>query len=639
MTLTSISKFFVLTFIYLSSCLVLLTPCYIFAQNSNINEVSPSSDFQKALEKVDLITSSDPKAALEQLTELSYRIAGQPLAEQMYYYKLLAEVHASNFQFESSLASAERGIELADKLKRPNILIAQLFNFRGFAHESLGDYSSAVKDYKHALGVAQSLNANKSIANSLINLGALYYLTDKFEQSLVMLNEALKITDQLDDEMRGYVNNELGNLYVKLNQNEQAQYYFQRSYDYYLLAEQKLSASNSLYNLSISLIRQEQYDLAVKRLHQVVAEAEEIEAYSLIFYAYLAISSVYEQKEDDNPEAAYEYLLKAEPYLTHLDHYQNPIRLAIDKAYILIKLERYQHALGVVTELERLLAKTQKEFVVNFQFDALRLKAKINFALENYQQAYLANRAYNDLYQSYSDKLNSSAIAELRLKYETQQVDLTNEILQSKKLLQETLLANTEQQASNSRYYLLLILIAVSLLAWLLVKLVYSHKTLLKINQTDILTGVPNRNFILKLAEQAYLYAQQNQQDLTLLVIDVDDFKAVSEELGHRAADKLLKTLAKQLKSSLRQADSFGRYGNEEFLAVLPKTSGQQAGDVVKRLQQDLLALGRRTVSIGVVSYSSVERQPKLEFNQLLKLADERLFEAKRAGKSGVCYE
>jgi diguanylate cyclase (GGDEF)-like protein len=159
----------------------------------------------------------------------------------------------------------------------------------------------------------------------------------------------------------------------------------------------------------------------------------------------------------------------------------------------------------------------------------------------------------------------------------------------------------------------------------------------------DPLTGLFNRRQLETLAGEAIAVARRYRRPLSCLMIDLDRFKQVNDRLGHAAGDEVLCEAAKRFSQVSRGADVLGRYGGEEFLAVLPQVDLAAAGAAAERLRQALegcavsLESGVRvaiTGSFGVSSQCELSTHPTADL--LVSLADRRLYEAKAAGRNCV---
>lgn len=158
----------------------------------------------------------------------------------------------------------------------------------------------------------------------------------------------------------------------------------------------------------------------------------------------------------------------------------------------------------------------------------------------------------------------------------------------------------------------------------------------------DPLTDIPNRQFVERSLREAIRDASASQQPLTVVFLDLDDFKAVNDALGHGAGDQVLRAVAQRLRGAVRGGDLVGRIGGDEFVAVCADADASVACAIAERIR--LLALETVptaaaeigiSVSVGVAVYDpSVDAAPSAD--QLLNRADDAMYAAKRAGKNRV---
>jgi diguanylate cyclase (GGDEF)-like protein len=156
------------------------------------------------------------------------------------------------------------------------------------------------------------------------------------------------------------------------------------------------------------------------------------------------------------------------------------------------------------------------------------------------------------------------------------------------------------------------------------------------------LTGLFNKAYILQRLEEEFYRAKRYHHELSLLMIDLDNFKALNDRYGHTAGDRLLRYFSQLISETVRPSDIAARYGGEEFLILLPETGGKEAGALAERLRlrislhpfrldsrkEDILF----TISIGVASYPEFGQG----IEELIALADEALYQAKKDGKNKV---
>jgi diguanylate cyclase (GGDEF)-like protein len=155
--------------------------------------------------------------------------------------------------------------------------------------------------------------------------------------------------------------------------------------------------------------------------------------------------------------------------------------------------------------------------------------------------------------------------------------------------------------------------------------------------RSDFLTGLANRReFFARLAAEQ-MRASRYRHAFSLVVFDVDDFKAVNDSRGHDAGDVLLRIIAATLGTSLRGSDTAARLGGDEFAVLLPETDAQAAQTVVQNLRAQLaeaMARGGYAVGFSVGVVTSVDGTASPE--TLMKRADQLAYAVKRSGKGST---
>ncbi|MBW1919739.1 MAG: diguanylate cyclase [Deltaproteobacteria bacterium] len=154
---------------------------------------------------------------------------------------------------------------------------------------------------------------------------------------------------------------------------------------------------------------------------------------------------------------------------------------------------------------------------------------------------------------------------------------------------------------------------------------------------TDGLTGVYNHKGFISLVQRELQRAKRYDKPLSLVMIDVDNFKAINDSLGHQAGDRVLQEVACCLKSSLRKTDLVARYGGDEFAILLPETETEKAEVLMKRvlhaLKNHTFLWGEEKIVVGI-SYgisSTSDFDEKKNAQELIRKADCSLYYAKRS--------
>lgn len=163
------------------------------------------------------------------------------------------------------------------------------------------------------------------------------------------------------------------------------------------------------------------------------------------------------------------------------------------------------------------------------------------------------------------------------------------------------------------------------------------NKILLELIETDSLTDVYNRKALYEKLEAEIKYSNENKTNLTILMIDVDDFKSINDTHGHLVGDNILKKIATVIKDSIRDTDIVGRFGGEEFLVLLPNTTQEKCHTIAERIRENIEKLklpsqNSVTISGGVKEYNHET------IDSVIDKADKMMYEAKKHGKNKINY-
>jgi len=166
------------------------------------------------------------------------------------------------------------------------------------------------------------------------------------------------------------------------------------------------------------------------------------------------------------------------------------------------------------------------------------------------------------------------------------------------------------------------------------------HQTLAKLSVTDSLTKLANRRYFENQLDREIKRLSRSSEGLSMLVIDIDDFKKLNDSFGHAAGDEFLRQIAKILTEGVRATDLVARYGGEEFVVVATGTALEGAEILGEKLclavaeasfiVDETMRPRRATISVGVAEYSGSQ-------TDLFNSADAALYEAKAQGKNCVC--
>lgn len=166
------------------------------------------------------------------------------------------------------------------------------------------------------------------------------------------------------------------------------------------------------------------------------------------------------------------------------------------------------------------------------------------------------------------------------------------------------------------------------------------HEEIYRMTIVDGLTQIHNKRYLFESLEREIIRARRHDRPLSVLMFDIDYFKRINDHYGHLAGDHVLRELAETVQSRIRRDEVFARYGGEEFVIVLPETTMDGATSLAESVrarvaEHKFVFQGERipvTISVGCAVIGETDTA-----TSLIQRADEKLYEAKRAGRNRVC--
>lgn len=619
------------------------------SQTSVQHSTDNLAEFDNTVLDIEILMESNTILALSRLSQYESSLKNLSLIQQVNYYRLLADIYLLQTQYYLAEKAASNGLELTLGLSSPSLFISKLLYSRGFAFESIGNIKAATKDYENGLGLSKSLHDKVLVAKGLINLGAIYYLTDQYKNSLRVLNDAYNIAKQTDnDELKGSVNSELGILYSYLNRSDQSMVYYQQSYQFYKSANKKIPSLEALLNIGTNYFKRKDYQQAIATYKVIVEGADGSSGQNEIMYtAYAGLSLANLKKKQPNLEASYQYLLLSKQYMKTIEQYNVELTYYSDEASVLFELERFTDALISIDKIEKILSsrKSLSFIQTQKQISIANLKSKAYFKLGNYERAYNTQKIRLSLIKNLRKKEQISSIAEVRLALEVKQADLHTQLLENDQILQEVALLEAEKKQQQQKYYLLYITVVALIFTWLLIKLIQDQRRLHNILNIDMLTGIANSRKTLRRGKSLFNKAKAQQSALSILIIDIDHFKMVNDKFGRDVGDVTLRKVVQLCAELLRKTDFFGRIGGEEFMVLLPNTSHDEALIIAERFRLSIKQYSwnkERTndmeisVSLGISCSADFLEDELSGIETLINKANSLLYQEKNKSKNKV---
>ncbi|RDH83828.1 MAG: hypothetical protein DIZ80_06745 [endosymbiont of Galathealinum brachiosum] len=246
------------------------------------------------------------------------------------------------------------------------------------------------------------------------------------------------------------------------------------------------------------------------------------------------------------------------------------------------------------------------------------------------------------------------SILEKRIHLQDKIVESIEQIIHAQKIESQNIINNIKHEYRNTKNTIYLIYLAsfllVVVISYLVLRktqkledrLIKANKNLEQLATKDSLTGLYNRRQFNHEIESDWLHCSRGNTPLSVIMIDVDNFKQYNDAFGHVRGDNVLRKIGMKLgKVVQRETDIVARYGGEEFVAVLPSTSQEYAAEIAYKILQSVRDLNIKHVSENEIVTVSIGLATKIpnhntEYMSIVESADEALYQAKEMGRNQI---
>ncbi len=457
----------------------------------------------------------------------------------------------------------------------------------------------------------------------------------KYDESLDLLKLALDYSYESNDPFQvAETYNLFGIIYSELNDESSANEYYKKAVDIVEL-HPGLSRNTYLYtNLADSYRVLKNFDDAsffLDKSEQLAKEDEDVAG--LAFSYQMRSRLLVDQKDYAN---ALNYLKQAQEIADKIGEKLFNYEIHSELAYLYLMLDQLDKA---EEHLEIAAANDSKQNDSD-KFYMEGIRSSILYEKGLYKEAY---DKLEESYENYRTQFNDDLVRVSNLSRE--QLDQAQLNFDNKLLAKENELTAKNMKESERFNLLLWVLIGLLLLsAIILIVYMYRYRQLAIRNRhlayTDNLTRLPNRRHIFLQIEEYHKKSQHSSFSYSVIIFDIDHFKAINDRFGHHIGDKVIKATKDICESILSASDSVGRIGGEEFLILLPKTNETEAYSVADKIREqfenydfDNLAEGLKvTASFGVAEVHTNDQNVDVLINR----ADRLMYEAKNTGRNRV---
>jgi len=599
--------------------------------------------------------SQQPWLTYQKLQNQSSRYENMTVDYKLWW--LLRSAQTENRLFLSD--QFHQTVNLAISLLKPSTsveLVSQLHYLSGIASYQQGKYHQAQALFQQAITLAEK---HQLIYVEVLAKQELAYtrsLVDLYELSLHELQQAyLKAFSLSDDYLIAKINETYGAVYGYMDDFETSIEYYQKALVSYQHLGYLYDIAEATNGIAATYRHWKKYDLAIEyyyRYEQAIAFSPDNTHGK--FYALYGRGMSQAEKGD-----CIDAIITINEAITLIGFIDYKAELYKRKAQCLLTQNRLAEVEEALTRANDIFLTLPELMETRWQIEIIKLQAELAQARGDSHKAYLLLKDFSQKERALLKKKSSDKLLRVRgaLEHERQNMELS--LLQQRTKVQH-LQIEQQLQSNTSQNYLialgtLLILMAI---IWLFLQR-RNNRRLASLTITDTLSELYSRGYVFKFLRKLIDKSAMNKSQVSIMAIDIDDFKSLNKRYGPPFGDYVIREIAKIGLETLRVNDVMGRIGGEEFLAVLPRIDGEHCVQVAQRFVDKVHAhpflypteqaskanIAKNSsrkkaepiaVSVSISIGIAVSSITITDANQLCTQADKALYQAKSQGKNRV---
>lgn len=588
---------------------------------------------QKIIDRAGIAVRTDPEASRRDAESALELLQRQPDAD----LEIRARLILCDYQAERDTAAAERQIASIDSLlalATRQGLRAGMLDCQGQISETAGDNTKAGQFYEQAVTVAADAHDDEMLAGALFSRGYLLGLQGKYAAGLADLKRAQGLYEHIKLPHHSLTAlNGIAILYNRMGDYAQARHMYGQALKAQRDAGMRREQGVTLHNLGRAHENLQEWEQARDAFAQSLEISHQLNYSRGEAYALRGLAAV--ENGTGNPKGALEILQRAEKLQRETPDARLDAQIHLARG---IALHQLKHLPESVASLEDALQVFRQAASLS-ELQATYAELAATYAeMGNWRAGFgYLDKSRETAQRQFRNQIDQR-FATLKVEFDTAAKDKENALLTRENEANEKALAQERRARSLQAAVIALTVILALLLSALAF---YQRRTTLRMRSlamTDDLTGVPNRRAVL--ARLQPLLAQTDKLACSMLIIDIDHFKNINDQHGHAEGDEALKLVAAKLRNAVTEPAFVGRLGGEEFVAVLPDTSIQQAAAIAEHVREQVMGIDtcrwlvdrKITVSIGVTAAAAIADSS----SSMLQRADAALYEAKRNGRNCV---
>lgn len=558
-------------------------------------------------------------------------------------YKRLKDKQQTAFYYQKALQDFT---DLGEKK-----LIARTLSTLAEAERKLGRNMQALEYSTQSLAMHEQINDPGGYAKALTGAGIIYRHIGLYEKSLEFVYEAHQYylqQDMIKDVAK--TSNQMGLIYSRLKQYELAKSFYQLTVN---LPEKKLDSktlASALRELAIISLSEDDFEYAKENAYKALAIYEKQKSLTKASTVARIIANIY--REQGNVDKAIYFYTQSLEYAKRAKSKLYQVKAQVPLAAMLIELDN-EKAINLLLESVQLAKSLNDTLQRLYAYRELRKAEKVR---DNFAASLFYAEKEIVLTNALQEEKEQQEVARIKAKLHSYKMEMEVIALKENAKLAQLQLAQqnhdikvaeqsqqiSELKLSRNRYanfmlaaLLVLCLSAVIYIYRLFKKSRRENRELDYLAARDPLTNCYNRRVLINTLEHDFT-ALSDEQEYSVILVDIDHFKAVNDNYGHNMGDEVLCGVARLLQSAVRQNDMIARYGGEEFCILLPNTNIDKALQSAENMRQLIENSAFEDVNVTCSFGVSSSRFNAQTSSELIQQADVALYQSKDNGRNRV---
>jgi diguanylate cyclase (GGDEF)-like protein len=576
----------------------------------------------------------EPLQSYKQLLAIESQFVDMSTEQKLWW--LLRKAQAENLlyyyqDFNQTVAQANSLI----KEDSPSKIKSTLNIFQGLIYRRGAKYIEATRVFRIAMSQAEKEQLTYLYILAKHELAYTRSITQKFESSLKDMQEAYLEAYVLKDHfLIAVINESYGAIYGYMEDYGKSIEYYQKALNTYESLNYPAHIAEAVYGIAVTYRYWQKYDLAINYFELYQKKISYTPNTDISFYSAYGLGMTLAEKGEC--VRAIDVIDRALSLAGMIDY---DAELYKQKTHCYIILGKLEQAKISLDKAEKIFISLPELMGTQWQLEVIKLAAELAHVNNNDSKAFQLLKSFSEKQIKLLRKNSSTELADARVEMEAER-----EYIEQALVLQQKKVSQLENESiglqERNNFYLIILMFCISIVVVSVITVQYrNNKKMYALSIKDPLSSLYNRRYVFDYLSTYLKDASIEKTELSVILLDIDDFKEVNDKYGHPVGDDVIKKIADITRDVFRTEDVVGRIGGEEFLCILPRTNISQCEAIAKRFLRKVSSQIflenpslRITVSIGISNLS--KRSP--DRDSLYLHADKALYQAKHNGKNNI---